>query len=139
MSQTIIQMYGAGSGGTESAVANIDIPEDGTIEGIDWAAHAVLNADAEFFIGELSFIATHQTVTNDARGVLSTVRSQMGFITSGMGNTSINKYVFMDVEVAGGERLYLHISAAAGVVSALAALIHFAGRRPVRRRSARRR
>ena len=138
MSEAVIQMYGTGDGGTDDAVANIDIPQDGTITGIDWAVESTLNADGEVTGVELSFIATNQMAVNDARGALSVVRAALGLLTSGAGVTSINKFVPMDIDVSGGERLYLHIVASSGVATAVSCLIHFRPRGGVVRRSRRR-
>lgn len=139
MVQALLQMTAGGTGGTEDAAANINIPQDGVIEGITIAHTANLNADSEGSDAELSFIATNQMAQNDARGVLAVSKMNMGLLTTGAGIASNNFHVPMDVDVSGGERLYIHFVASAGVVSSVTIMIHFRGRGGVTRRSARRR
>lgn len=139
MPVTIIQMAAVGTGGTENAAANIDVPADGVLKGVQWAMSAGLDADADAIQVELSFIATNQANTNDARGVISSIRSRFEMVTSGAGITAVNFYFPTDLRMNGGERLYLHIIATAGVTSAVDALLHFEPDRGVTRRSERRR
>ena len=56
MAIEVIGMYATSTGGAESGLANIDIPQDGAILGLDWDAHVDLDADAEVWDCELSFI-----------------------------------------------------------------------------------
>jgi len=123
MSLTVLNLYGSSSGGNENAIANLDIPDDGTIMGVDWAISGDMDADSEFWVGELSFIATFQGTTNDSRGVLSMARSQISITTSGIAVVSINKYVPIGIQVSGGERLYLNVQATAGVTALVNALV----------------
>lgn len=139
MSQTIIHMRGDGTGGTQDAVANIDVPDDGTIEGVEWAGAASLDANGEEFAAELSFIATNQFGTNDSRGQISTIRAGIGILTSGGGVTQLSRFTPMNLDVAGGERLYLHLTASAGVASSIEINLHFRPSRGLPRRSQRRR
>jgi len=135
---TVIHMFGAGTGGTESALASVDIPQDGEIKGVEWAVNADLDADAESINVECSFIATYQTGTNDSRGIISNGAARMSLTTSGVALVSINKYTPVDILVAGGERLYLNVNATAGVVSSIACNVYFQPARTARRRSRRR-
>lgn len=134
-----IQMYGTGSGGVENAVASIDVPEDGRLVGCQWAMYGDLDADQEFLEAELSFMATNQLSTNDARGAISSVKCRANLTTSGAAVNGVNTHHPMNLPVAAGERLYLHISATAGVNSVAHAMLHFEfpgtpGRRSQRRR-----
>lgn len=138
MPQNILHMYAASTGGTENALANIDIPDDGTIEGVHHNLRASLNADGEFAVSELSFIATSQSTTNDARGILSMVAWQAGLLTSGSAPIGGGSFVPMDIEVSGGERVYLHSVAAGGVTGAHYVDIYFRPRGGVSRRERRR-
>lgn len=136
---TIIHMYGAFTGGTEDALANVDIPEDGTITGVEWAANINLDADDESWDGELSFIATNQIATNDARGVISSASARISLTTSGAPVGAINKFTPMSLYVSGGERLYLHSQGTAGVTGSMRVNVHFQPLGGTQRRSARRR
>lgn len=140
MSTEVFGMRAAISGGTQDAAASMDIPQDGTITGLDWDLGANLDADGEVIDVELSFIATNQITQNDVRGRISSIGVQMSLTTSGVATTSVQKFVGpMDVIVSGGERLYLHSVSTAGVGGNVRCNIHFDTVRPAVRRSARRR
>ena len=140
MSIEVIGMYAAGAGGTENAVAQIDIPQDGFMLGLDWDGYALLNAVNEKFGAELSFIATNQLSTNDVRGRISSVSAGIHILTSGIGTVWIQKYVDLkELVVSGGERLYIHMDSTGGVISELRCNLHFEMSGGSTRRSARRR
>lgn len=139
MATSVISMRATGSGGTEDAAASIDIPFDGRISSVKWAAGAALDASGESVYFEVSFISTNQDAVNDARGIISQSRLLMGLLTSGGGSSHDNtQHWFEDLRVSGGERIYLHINGNAGVVSNVNCLIHLesttAPRRAQRRR-----
>lgn len=138
MAFEIIQIYGTGTGGTQNGLASIFIPQDGTIEGIVYAIQALLNADAEFANVEMSFISTNQLGTNDARGAILTLRMQTAVLTAVGGVVAYtNGYVPYDLSVQGGERVYMHVDATAGVVSYVTMQLQFrsgaSSRRALRR------
>jgi len=139
MSLTILQMFGGGTGGTQDAVANIDIPEDGNLVGVQWSIDMDFDAESESLRAELSFIATGQLTTNDARGVISAVRGQLSFTTSGAMLAAINQaHALPNLQVSGGERLFINLVSASGVTSNINCLIYHETRRQVTRRSRRR-
>lgn len=136
----IIGMMGTVSGGTEDALSQIDIPQDGIIRAVDWDAYVNLDADLETAAFELSFIATSQVNTNDTRGRISSI-GVMCIVVSATSAylNSLQKFVGpFELVVAGGERLFLHSAAAAGVTGVVRANLHFDGGAAVTRRSARR-
>jgi len=141
MATEILGLFGAGTGGTQDAVATIDIPEDGVITGVDWDLRADLDADSESISVELSFIATNQFTTNDVRGRISSASAQISLTTSGVANTFVQKFVGpMEINVSGGERVHLHIDSTSGVASNVRCNLHLdVSRRARNRRSARRR
>ncbi len=140
MSIEVIGLYGVSTGAVENGIAQIDIPQDGFILGLEWDGHALLNATDEFFAAELSFIATNQLTTKDVRGRISSISSQIHLLTSGIGTNSLQKYVDLkELAVAGGERLFMHFSSTAGVVATMRCNIHFEMTGGSTRRSARRR
>lgn len=139
MATEIIGMFGSISGGTQDAIASIDIPQDGAVTGIDWAMNCDLDADGEEVQAEVSFIATNQISANDVRGRISSIATRAAFVTSGFAIGSVNKFVGpMDLPVAGGERLHLHAVSTAGVTGTLHCNIHLDVSRSGTRRSARR-
>ena len=140
MPTTILGLYAAVTGGTQNALASIDIPEDGMLTGIDWDAGVNVDADNEIFAGELSFIATQQLDQNDVRGRISSISLHVGIGAAGVAVGGLQKFVGpMEINVAGGERLYLHSNSTAGVIADLRVAIHLDSRRRSVRRSARRR
>lgn len=135
----VIGMFALVTGGTQDALAQIDIPQDGIIRGLEWDAFANLDADGEFFEAELSFIATNQANTNDVRGRISSISSQLTLLTSGYAISSVQKWVGpFELVVSGGERIYLHVLSTAGVAGDIRLNVHFDGGAAVTRRSARR-
>lgn len=136
----VIGMYGLIAGGTQDAIAMIDIPQDGFIIGVDWDVNADLDTDGEFVSAELSFIATNQLSSNDVRGRISSVSSRVAFVTSGYSVIGLQKWLgSFDISVAGGERMFIHVIASAGAVGVVRVnlFVDFSG--GTTRRSARRR
>jgi len=140
MSIEVIGLFAAGTGGTQDAIAQIDVPQDGFILGLDWDMYAIFDANNESLAVELSFIATNQLLTNDVRGRISSVSAFDQLLTSGTTVITVQKYVDLkEITVAGGERLYLHLLAVAGVISTVRCNLHFEMSGGSTRRSARRR
>lgn len=112
----IIGMFGLITGGTEDAIAMIDVPQDGFLIGVDWDFRVALDA-AEAVDLELSFIATNQFNTNDVRGRISSISAEAIVLTAvGINAISLQKWLgSFDISVAGGERLFMHASSTAGV------------------------
>jgi len=140
VSLEIIGMWGAITGGTENAIAQIDIPQDGVLRGIDWDAFANLDADSESMALELSFIATNQIASNDVRGRISSISVQIAVLdATGPQAVSLQKWIGgFELMLSGGERIYLHSESVAGVTGAGRCNLHFDGGATVTRRSARR-
>jgi len=136
----VIGMTGTITGGTQDAIAMIDIPQDGFIIGIDWDVNADLDADLEVVFCELSFIATNQRFTNDVRGRLSSISCRSAVLTAvGVSNVSLQKWLgSFDLAVAGGERIFLHSDSTAGVAGVVRCNL-YADLGTTTRRSARRR
>lgn len=140
MPTEIIGLFGSVTGGVQDSLAQVDVPSDGFIIGIDWDVRANLDADNEAISAELSFIATNQLTTNDVRGRLSSISQNIAFTTSGNSDCSMQKYVGpIDIPVAGGERLYIHVESTVGVTGQARCNVHLDTTRPAVRRSARRR
>jgi len=140
MSIEVIGMFAAGTGGTQDAQAQVDIPQDGFLLGVDWDMNAEFDANGEFLDVELSFIATNQLLTNDVRGRLSSVSAFYRGVDPSDVVVSVQKYVdWKEISVSGGERLYLHLLGAAGVLSKTRCNLHLETTGGTTRRSARRR
>jgi len=136
----IIGMYGTISGGTQDAIAQIDIPQDGVLRGFDWDMNFNLDADNEDVQSELSFIAVNQLTTNDVRGRLTSIGAHLAVLTAVGGHIGqIQKWIGgVELMVSGGERMYLHVVSDVGVVGIVRLNLHFDGGATVTRRSARR-
>lgn len=124
---TAIVMRGVSAGGTESAIAQIDVPMNGNLIGVEWSGRSDLDADGEFQFWQLSF-GSAANETNDARQVIA--MSSAGFLTVltavGTGIGVCDKYTRLpDISVGMGERLFLHSIASAGVVGLVYAILHF--------------
>ena len=144
MALTIIQLY-ATLTATADAAAAIDIPEEGSIIGVDWdlvmqqAAGAFLSDDSMQV--QLSFLSTGAFTNNDARGVVSSCSLAANTLaTSGLITPVIQKYVgFLEgLQVSGGERMYLHALSSGAANTAAKCLIHLKVRQTVRRSRRRR-
>jgi hypothetical protein len=121
----VIKMQAAVAGGSESALATIDIPMPGSIVGAQWACNYDLDADLESVVAQLSFRSTI-AAANDDRGVISEVRGQLNLTTSGGAFGAINLYTIIpELSVMGGERIYIHSSCSAGVTGTVVCLVHF--------------
>jgi len=114
---TVIQMFATLTAAVTDSIANIDIPTNGRLIGVDWSMQVIgLSAEGDVANLELAFIATNQRTTNDARGTVSAVKAAANEATPG-GIGAVAKYVDLrpGVKVSAGERLYLHGQASTGV------------------------
>ena len=144
MTLQILQLTGTGAANaTTDGVAALDIPEDGLIMGVDWDIWAEAEAATAVLLkAQLSFLATNQFDTNDARGPISNIYMKRVITTSGASMASTSKWVSMPtpLQVAGGERIFVHTdSSAATWTVGFAALVHFQPGKTRVRRSQRRR
>lgn len=138
-------MYAAGVV-TSDNVASIDIPEDGNIVGIDWTmvpgvGTGTFNGTDDIRV-QLSFLSTSQFAQNDARAVISSVGMGVGALTgSGLGSVYVNKTIAFHeaLDVAAGERLYLHAAENGAAGYEVSCHIHLQIRAKAQRRRTRRR
>jgi len=112
---------------TQDAAATIDVPDDGLLLASKLHISGVLNADAESIQASLEFGSVSADDTNDARQVLNFVMGKMGLLTSGAAaNAFESRLEYGDgIKVFGGERLYLHTSAAGGTLTNARCLLVF--------------
>ena len=115
---SIYKLSGAGTGGAENGIAQLDVQFDGIITAVHGSITAALDANQEFAIAEASFISTSSINSNDTRGSIFTIRSQIGLVTSGMAKTAENASVGgLAIVVNAGERLWLHLNVSASTVA----------------------
>lgn len=120
-------MTATSTGGAESALAQIDVPMNGNIIGVEWNVRAIIDTTADFQTWQLSFGSTI-SVANDSRQVISNVTiGQIAILTAvGAAVGQGGMYVKIpEIPVGMGERLFLHSQAAAGLVGVALLLIHF--------------
>jgi len=92
-----------------NAGAQLQIIKAGRILGVQWAvAQGVDSGSGEGFILEVSLVPIFQSTTNDARGVVSVVTSELNMVTSGMAMSGLNLFFPVDVPVGAGQLLYLN-------------------------------
>lgn len=123
---TLLQMRGVSTGGVEN-LATIDVPMNGEILGVEWNYRLIYDTTADQISFQLSFGSTYADV-NDSRQVISnclsgqfTSISAVGVVVGG----DNFHHPIPQVPVSMGERLFLHSSAAAGVVAVCFALVEF--------------
>lgn len=126
--------------GTISAIATLDIVEDGRIKTVGWSG-IISGADAlgdaaEF---EVSFGSTQALSSNDTRQSISIVSASNNFLTSGGGMSGLNLSVpGLDLTVIAGERIHLHSDVNTGLTGTIQCFLYVAdgsGARTRRRRS----
>lgn len=116
---SIYKLRAAGTGGTQNDVASLDVQFDGIIQGLFGSLIADLDADLEYCQVEASFLSTNTIGSNDSRGSLIIISTQIQAVTAasvvpGSVNGGIGG---LEVPISAGERLHLHIDASAGVTS----------------------
>ena len=127
------------------AGATIDIPQDGQIVGVNMnIAPLDLDTSGDSFRAELSFIATAQFTTNDARGIIASMEA-VGLVEGTPGsavNAAMQNHVNLQpdgIAVSGGERLFINSTVSTGVTGRITLDIYLrVGRRASPRRSRRR-
>jgi hypothetical protein len=123
-----ILLSGSGTGGQENNVANITVPFDGILEGIQMSADADMETDADAVNVQVSKFSVYQA-GNNSRGVLANATSRISLTTSGVAKVSVNYYVPVGIRVDSGSLIYLHINASATTPSTGLAVLFFSRRR----------
>lgn len=144
MPLTIMTLF-ANVSASASGAASSDIPEDGFIVGVDWTIGISTGGgfqSADSMTAQLSFVGTSQFATNDVRGPISMATTGVGAVTtSGVASVQANKWVGFPepMQVAGGERIFLHVTEVGVAAVDIWVLVHLRTGRAIPRRSARRR
>lgn len=124
---TRIQMVATSAGGSESGLAAIDIPLNGVIESVAWAVRSTIDTTADSGLWQLSF-GSVLSVVNDSRQVISNLSMGIHTFLTSVGD-AFGGANFLDlspdIPVTMGERLFLHASHSANVVSVAVVLISF--------------
>lgn len=121
---SVYKLYAAGSGGTENNAASLDVQFEGKITAILMSSYGDFDAADESLSVEVSFLSTATFTSNDARGSLAMNTMSTGVVTSGANNGGRIAVSGINIPVNAGERLHLHISSTAGVVSQNQAYIY---------------
>lgn len=110
----IYKIHANVAAGTNDGIAQLDVVEDGKIVALA-ACGAPLGLDAanDEYRVELSFASTNTLDNNDVRqSIFEVGNGQSG--VGGMGNIN-HSITGLDINVLGGERLFIHSFASAGV------------------------
>jgi len=123
---TRIQMRSVSAGGTESALASIDIPKNGNLVGVTWQLQGSLDTTLDSSWWQLSFGSVIADV-NDSRQVISNaVLGIVVLVTSGIYQGMVNYHdPVPDIQVGAGERLFLHSLATAATVVTVRCMVSF--------------
>lgn len=114
---SVYKLFGAGTGGTESGVAQIDIQFPGVITAIHGALSCVLDGAGEECAVEVSFLSVSTISTNDTRGSLFTMKNKIGTGTASVNSAKNSGIGGLAISVGAGERVWMHYVATAGVVA----------------------
>lgn len=138
MGMTIYKLYSSAAG---NSVASLDIQLDGIITAIFMTGRVTgVDATDEGFEAEVSFLSTSTLTSNDARGSLMIIQSMLSLVTSGGMNSGINAgLASLEVPVAAGERIHLHISDSGSVTGRTVHAFLYVQDKGIPRVSARRR
>jgi len=113
---------------TFAATANpgafITVGPKGRIKGIQLSVWGDLEADGEFYVGDISMVPFGQTGTNDAQGVLAHFRERFNLLTSGAAVSGINAFFPMDIPVNSGQQIYVNCTLSGTDEVRVACLIH---------------
>lgn len=106
----VYKLYATGTADTDAA-ASLDIQVDGHIVAASldvWVTGAdALNDGAR---AEVSFASTSAFGSNDTKASILHAASMQGFLTSGGGPVQSRSFITgVAIEVAAGERMYLHV------------------------------
>jgi len=107
----IRQLYGAGSANAD-AVAYLDFIEGTTLLQVQWGVSVDMVADNSIMALQLSTASVGQFTTNDANGVISTIRAYGSLVTSGLQISNMNLVVPLNLALPRGTRVYLHAAIA---------------------------
>ncbi len=121
---SVYKLYSAGAGGTENNAAALDVQFDGNITGLAMTSYGDFDAADESLSVEISFLSTGTFTSNDARGSLLMNTNKLGVLTSGSMGPMQMAVSGLKIPVNQGERIHLHISSTAGVVSQNQAYIY---------------
>lgn len=117
MPMTIYKLYGFADG---DSIASLDIQMDGDITAVHMSTSPVgFDALDDAVSAECSFLSSNSFGNSDTRGSIMIIQSRLGMLTQGGCNSAVNAQISsMEVPVAAGERIHLHIALGGGTVSA---------------------
>jgi hypothetical protein len=120
-------MYASATGGTQNALASVDVPHDGKLVGCFISGNADLDADGEIAEIEISFGSTSGFTSNDTRSRIAI--ATVGRLAVAAAGQSIGQLAVMvdlpDLRVGMGERIYIHSLGSAGVAADYWVSLHF--------------
>ena len=112
---SVYKLFGAGTGGTQNAISQLDVQFDGVIVGMAMTMLADLDTDLDKVKAEMSFISTNSLSSTDTRGSLLTV-AIFASVTFGVTQSNLALGGLL-IPVTAGERIWLHIEGSTSVDS----------------------
>lgn len=103
----IYTLYAAGSA-TANAAASVQILQNTRIKSVRWAVNINSITDDGVFYGELSLLNASQQTQNESMGIVSVVRGQTNFLTSGIFWGGIKCQDFVDCPLQLQQILYFN-------------------------------
>lgn len=124
---SVLTMFGLITGGTQNALAQLDVPFTTDLTGISWCLDVDCDADNEYCQCQIGFSSTFNSA-NDSRSVVDTIIMRFALTTSGVYMPFQNVYrPLPDLQVMGGERLYLNVVGNAGNIGQVWAHLNISG------------
>lgn len=120
-----LQLYATGSA-TATSVAQVTMPTQGRILGIqvDFAIDSI--TDNAMVRLELSKVPTNQIATNGALDPFLELNLAGNFVTSGLSTSGINQFFPVEIPVRQGEIVYIHATVAGTATYYFNAILHYA-------------
>lgn len=120
-----LQLYATGSA-TATSVANVTLPSQGRILGVQIALGIDSVTDNAMVRLELSKVPTNQIATNGALDPFLEINLAGNFATSGLAQTGVNQFFPVEIPVRQGEIVYVHATVAGTITYYFNAILHYA-------------
>lgn len=101
------RLYGTGSA-TANAIATVTVPRSSRLAAVQWAVKYDSVTDNAACVLELSVASASEIATNESQQCISELAWFNNLLTSGMFQGSQNLWLPVDVQLAQGQKIYLH-------------------------------
>lgn len=115
---SIYKLAALGAGGDQDALAQLDVQFDGIITALAGFIRSTMTVTGEFAVAEASFLSVNTIGSNDTRGsIFSVATSLTGTAPGTTQGSGQNNVGGLAIAINAGERLWMHFSATAALVS----------------------